>query len=447
MGGSRKGSHARRRTIAAVGAAMVASLAVTLLPSVGNAATPRADDGVTAKAIKLGFIYPATGLAGPISGTGLKGFQARIDRQNAQGGVNGRKIEVEARDDASSGQNVAQAHDLVDNEHVFAVVQESPFAYLSYRYLLQAGVPMIGNGLDGTYYQDKGNESILSTTGNSNPFGDLTYDGPARVMKMLGGKKAGALAYGAASSSVASAKAFMNYAVPKVGLDNAYLNTTVDFGTSDVGPLVLGLKNAGVDSAYLPMAGSTNVAVAQGLQQAGVNMKAVLIASGYGQDFLDSPAAKSLPDSTIFTVGLKPAELTNDPAVKQLKADLKKYSDFTGVPDFGMETGYILADYAIKSLEGAGKTPTRQGLIDAGHGMGTYDQAGLSCAPADVSLEGRGKIPSTNCGYYVQLKGGKYVLFPKNGKPVTGKLVGTPEALAAAKSGVAATTTTAAPAS
>ena len=36
---------------------------------------------------------------------------------------------------------------------------------------------MIGNGVDGTYYQQKGNEAILSSGGNGNPFGDLTYDG------------------------------------------------------------------------------------------------------------------------------------------------------------------------------------------------------------------------------------------------------------------------------
>ena len=447
MGGSHSRGNGRRRATVWTCAVIAALFATILAPTSGVASVRAAEEGVTAKDVTLGFIYPATGVAASISKNGLEGFQARIDRQNAQGGVNGRKIKVVSRDDASSGQNLTATQDLVENQHVFAVVNESPFAFLSYRWLLEHNVPMIGNGLDGTYYQDKGNESILSSSGNSNPFGDLTYDGPARVMKMLGAKKAGALAYGAASSSVESAKAFVDYAVPEVGLENAYLNTSVDFGTSDVGPLVLGLKNAGADAVYLPMAAATNVAVAQGLQQNGVYMKAVLIASGYGQDFLDSPAAKSLPDNTIFTPGLKPAELKGDPAVKKFQADLKKYVDFTGVPDFGIYTGYILADYAIKSLQGAGNSPTRQGLITAGHAMGTYDQAGLACAPVDVSLQGRGKIPSTNCGYYVQLKGGKYVLFPKNGKPVKGKLVGTPEALAAARSGVAATTTTAAPAS
>ena len=32
-----------------------------------------------------------------------------------------------------------------------------------------------------------------------------------------------------------------------------YLNTTVDFGSTDVGPLVLGIKNSGADAVYLPL--------------------------------------------------------------------------------------------------------------------------------------------------------------------------------------------------
>jgi branched-chain amino acid transport system substrate-binding protein len=419
-------------------------LATTALATTGGGAVPAADEGVTAKAIKIGFIYPATGVAASISATGLKAFQARVDRTNAAGGINGRKIEVVARDDSSSSANLTAAQDLVQNEHVFAVVDNSPFAFLAYRFLQQEGVPMIGNGADGTYYQQKGNEDILSTAGNGLPFGDTTYDTPARVMKMLGVKKAGVLAYGAASSSVATAKAFMAYAVPGVGLDPAYTNTTVDFGTSDVGPLVLGIKNAGVDGVYLPMAAATNIAVAQGLQQSGVDMKATILATGYGQDFLDSPAAKALPESAVFSAPGKPVEL-KDAATKKFQADLKKYADVTGVPDYGMYQGYIIADFTIAGLEKAGNTPTRQGLIDGAHSIGEYDQAGLACAPVDVSLTARGKTPPTTCGYVVQIKDGKFVPYPKSGKPITGKLVGTPEGLAAAKVGTASATTTVAP--
>jgi branched-chain amino acid transport system substrate-binding protein len=358
--------HARRRAGVGLGLAVAMLLATTALATTGGASVPAADDGVTPKAIKIWFIYRASVVVALISAIALGGFDARIGRQNAAGGINGRKIEIVSRDDASSGANLTAAQDLVENEHVFAVVNASPFAFLSYRFLLDQGVPMIGNGADGTYYQQKGNEDILSSAGNGLPFGDTTYDTPARAMKMAGAKKVGVLAYGAASSSVATAKAFMAYAVPGVGLDPVYTNTSVDFGTSDVGPLVLGIKNAGVDAVYLPMAASTNIAVAQGLEQAGVNMKATILATGYGQDFLDSPAAATMPPSALFSAPGKPVEL-KDPATKRFQADLKKYAKVTGVPDFGQYSGYEIGDFAVVSLLKAGSTPTRRGLIDGWH--------------------------------------------------------------------------------
>jgi len=425
--------------------AIATALGAVGLATAGGGAASAADEGVTDKTITLGYIYPATGVAASISQNGIKGFEARIARQNAQGGVNGRTIKYEAVDDASSGANLTAAQDLVQNRHVFAVVNQSPFAFLSYRWLLDHGVPMIGAGSDGTYYQQKGNENVLSSGGNALVFGDLIYDTTARAMKLAGAKKIAALAYGAATSSVASAKAFMNYAVPGVGLDPVYTNTSLDFGSSDVGPPVLGIKNSGADSVYLPMAAATNIAVTQGLQQSGVDMKASVLATGYGQDFLDSPAAQGFPSSALFVDGYKPVELKT-PETKKFQADLKKYSKFTGVPDFGVYNGYILADLTIKGLAAAGKTPTRQGFIDGVHGVGMYDQAGLGCQPVDVSLEGRGKPPKTTCGWFLQVKDGRFVPFPKNGKPITGKLTGTPEALASAAAGTTATTTTAAPA-
>jgi ABC-type branched-subunit amino acid transport system substrate-binding protein len=242
---------------------------------------------------------------------------------------------------------------------------------------------------------------------------------------------------------VAAAKALTQYAAPAVGLDPVYTNTSIDFGAADVGAPVLGLKNAGANGVYLPMAAATNIAVAQGLQQNAVPMKAVLMGTGYGQDLLDSPAGKSLPDTTVFLAGYKPVEL-KDADTKKFQANLKKYAGITGVPDYGMYTGYVLADYTIAAMKAAGKDLTRQGFVDGGHGLGKYDQAGLGCQPVDVSVGGLGRVPSTTCGWAMKLVDDKFQLFPKIGKPFTQKLVGSPEALAANKEGVAVTTTTAA---
>ena len=108
--------------------------------------------------MKIGFIYSKTGVASATSGTSDIGCKARVARENAAGGVNGRKIEVEYVDDQSSGANKTAAQDLVQNQHVFMIVNDSAFAFLTYRFLLDEGVPLIGGGYDGTYYGDPGNE-------------------------------------------------------------------------------------------------------------------------------------------------------------------------------------------------------------------------------------------------------------------------------------------------
>jgi ABC-type branched-subunit amino acid transport system substrate-binding protein len=396
---------------------------------------------VTKDSVKLGFIWPGTGVAAPDFEDSAKACQARVDAQNAKGGVNGRKIQLEAVDDMSGGGNLTAAQDLVQNRHVFAVVNNSPFAFVSYRYLQGAGVPLIGIGSDGTYYGAKGNENIISALGNAAPVTGLTYDYDTNLAKQLGATKIGSVAFGVAPPSLASAEAVQQYAAPASGLEPVYLNTSVDFATTDVGPIVLGLKNSGADAVYLPLVSNTDLLIAQGLQQNGVPMKAVLMEGGYGQATLNSPIAKTLNSSDIVSQIYKPVELKNDPAVKQFTSDLEKYAGITGVPDVGAYTGYIGCDLAITGLQRAGKNPTRQGFIDGLHNLGAYKPADLTCQPIDLSLKNFGKTPTTGCQYYLTFKHGKFVVM-NNGKPYFGKLVGDPALIAANNTGTAADVTT-----
>jgi branched-chain amino acid transport system substrate-binding protein len=432
MGAARhEGDHMHRRARRArtrfAAAAVVSALALgfaTTTASGQAASTP----GVTKKAITLGYLYAGTGLAASSFAGSDGAFQARIDRENAHGGVNGRKIVTERIDDKSSAANLTGAKDLVENRNVFAVVDNSPLAFLAYRYLLDAGVPMVGGGYDGTYYGTKGNEDIVSALGNSTSSSDKSNTTLSKIIKQLGATKVATLAYGSSSSAVSAAKALQQYAVPAVGLEAVYTNTSVDFGTSDVGPLVLGVKNSGANATVLPMVASTNLALVQGLQQSGVDMKANLLLTGYGQDLLDSPAAKTLGKNTILYTQYKPVEL-HDAATKQFQADMKKYAHYDGVPGYGQYLGYITAELAILGLREAGATPTRQGFIDGLHQLGTYDAAGLACEPIDISLTNFGKVPETGCAYYVYVDGGKFKVLNR-GKPVFGKTVGSPEAVA-----------------
>ncbi len=324
--------HRHRRTVRAFSIAAVGVLGVALAGTAASAQSSNAT-GVSKDAVKLGFIWSGTGVAAPNFADSGDACQARVDAQNAKGGVNGRKIQLETVDDKSSGANLTGAKDLIENRHVFAVVNNSSFAFLSYRYIEGSGMPLIGGGFDGNYYSQKGNENIISAGGNGSPPPEgLIFTNGTDVAKKLGATKIGSVGYGVSPSSTGVAKDTQKYAAPSSGLDPVYLNTALDFGSTDVGPVVLGLKNAGADAVYLPLDGNTNLAIAQGLQQNGVKMKAVLMASGYGQEMLDSPITKTLDSSDVVSQVYKPAELASDPAVKKFRADLKKYAGIMVCP-------------------------------------------------------------------------------------------------------------------
>ncbi len=403
--------------------------------------------GVTAKDITLGYISSETGVAASASEGSATGCKARIGAENAKGGVNGRKINLEAIDDKSSA-NLNAAKDLVENRDAFIVINDSPFAFGTYRYMNDSKVPMLGGGFDGSYYYEKGNENIISAYGDGTPVPGITYDNVAKVMKKLGVKKVGSIGYGVSPSSSETAKATVNYAAPAVGLEKGYLNTAVDFGTTDVAPIVLGIKNAGTDGVYLPLDANTNIAVIQGLQQNNVPMKATVSATGYGQTLLDQPASKTLTDHDVFQTAYKPVELGGS-AIKTFQQNLKKYGGYTGVPGFGEYTGYVSCDLAIVGLKAAGKTPTRQGWVDGIRTTngGIYDNAGLTCGNRNFSKANFGKVVTDSCIYYVAIKDGKWEVL-NGGKPTKGKIVGDQDLIKQYESdaGTGVTTTSAAPA-
>jgi branched-chain amino acid transport system substrate-binding protein len=439
------GLHHRRRlrAIAIVAGLSTATLGISALgASAQNASTP----GVSDKEITLGYISSETGVAASASEGSQVGCQARIGAQNAAGGVNGRKIKLEAVDDKSSA-NLNAAKDLVENRNAFIVINDSPFAFTTYRYLRDAGVPMLGGGFDGSYYYEAGNENIVSAYGDGTPVPGIAYDNVTKVMKKLGATSVAAVGYGVSASSSENAKATETYAAKAVGLKSGYLNTAVDFGTTDVAPIVLGVKNAGADAIYMPLDTATNIAIIQGLQQNNVPMKVTISATGYGQSLLDQPAAKTLTEHDLFQTAYKPVELGGK-AVNTFQQNLKKYGKYTGVPGFGEYTGYVSCDLAVVGLQAAGKNVTRQGWVDGVRTAngGIYDNAGLTCSPRNFSKANFGKVTTESCLWYVFLKDGKWKVF--GGKPVRGKLVGDPKLIDQYESnaGTGVTTTTAAPA-
>src|SRR5262245_28814103 len=95
--------------------------------------------------IKIGWIYPDSGpIASALAAT-RSGFIARVEQQNAAGGIHGRKITFAWRDDVgNAARNLEAAHELVNGEQVFGLVESTTVASGGAEYLRTQGVPVAG---------------------------------------------------------------------------------------------------------------------------------------------------------------------------------------------------------------------------------------------------------------------------------------------------------------
>src|SRR5262245_57003839 len=97
--------YRHRRAVTGLCAVAMAMVGVGVTAGAGGAQTG-SSEGVTNDSVKLGYIGSDTGVASPNFADSAKACKARVDAQNAKGGVNGRKIDLEAADDQSSGANL-----------------------------------------------------------------------------------------------------------------------------------------------------------------------------------------------------------------------------------------------------------------------------------------------------------------------------------------------------
>jgi branched-chain amino acid transport system substrate-binding protein len=205
-------------------------------------------------------------------------------------------------------------------------------------------------------------------------------------------------------------------------MKNGYLDTSIPFGSVATGPIALSMKQAGVDSSYLPMDNNTNFALVTAAKQAGVNLKVAVSATGYGESLLSQPSAVQAANGSYFGLQFAPVELQTA-ATKNFQSALAQYAHFTGVPGFDYYEGWLSADLLIKGLEVAGTNPTRQSFESGLHGVTSYDGGGLLGTPQNFSLSVFGQLPQTQCSYYVRLQGTTFVPVPADGKPFCGQLI------------------------
>jgi len=187
---------------------------------------------------------------------------------------------------------------------------------------------------------------------------------------------------------------------------------------TSVTPVVLAMKQAGVDGFESGLLDNTNLALLTTARQAGLHLVAPILPAGFSQDLIDQPAANQAAQGAIYTVFQRPVNEPNA-ATRAEQAAFAKYEHFTGIPSIGWTEGWLAADLVIKGLQGSGSTPSRTTFLSTLHNLKGYTAEGLLPLPLDLSLADFGKAPAKECQYFAQLEGNKFNII-NNGNPVCG---------------------------
>jgi ABC-type branched-subunit amino acid transport system substrate-binding protein len=391
--------------------------------SSGGKSATNNNQGQASKTIKIGVLTSLTGSSAP-GFTGTEGgAKARFSLANDGGEVKGVKFTYVMGDDASSPAGAAAAvRKLVQQDHVNAIIEDSPFFFGGFQAAVQAGVPVFGAGFDGgPEWLDQKNKNLFNTLGSEDYTKVPTTLG--KITKALGVTKMGGVGYIEAPSARLSVNGFIESS-KKAGIATGY-HTNVHFGSTDVGPVVLGIKNSRTDGFYMSTIPNTAFAVVGGLAQAGVKMKALLLATGYGGDLLKSKEATAAGNGAYFLGTLTPVE-KHTPATQAFQAALNKYAGEAAdvIPSFSEYMGWLTADAAVAAYKGAGSDTSKGNVVNTFRSA-TWDGAGLYPEKVDFSKygdQGTAGMGPGNCTFVIQLKDGKFV--PVSGlDPVCGDLI------------------------
>jgi branched-chain amino acid transport system substrate-binding protein len=380
---------------------------------VGAAATA-ASASTSASPITIAYITDLTGPGAAENAATPAAFEARLDLQNAEGGVNGHKLVPLVIDDQTSPSEIATAVQDADSK-AFGIVSQSPLFFLAAKYPEQQGVPVTGSYDDGPEWGEQPYTNMFaSDEGSVDPKYPVNTE-EGEFLKSHGATVLGTYGYGISPSSaraaIADADSFQ-HAGGKVGV----VDTSIPFGSVAFNSIALVAKQDHVNAFVPDMDANSNYALAEALKQAGVNAKA-LFATGYESDVINSPAWSSLQGDYFLSL-FRPWVLPNA-GTEQMQAAMEKYAHFTTneTPNYGQYEAWAGADLMIKGLELAGKNPTQAAVIKDLRGLKSYNANGL--LPISINYSTIfGHDPAQTCFWVMQAE--KTGFTPVSSKPSCG---------------------------
>jgi branched-chain amino acid transport system substrate-binding protein len=366
-------------------------------------ASAQAEVGVTDTKILVGT---SQSLSGPLVFPGqeeIAGMEAYMEMVNAQGGVNGRKLEWKWYDDAYKPQDaVANMKRLVEQDGIFAALinQGTSPVMAVLPYLEEKKVPLMfpfqgGSELHGKKYI----------------FTSFTYyDTQTQLVARWLVEKRGMKRIGIIYQDDAYGEAFLN-ALKKelkvLGLELAAAES-VKRGATDLAPQVAKMSGANLDACLLAVVPGPGAQVLKEAAKTGWK-KTKLISSGPLTDekFVILSGGEG---EGVWGLSLWPDPIHSQlPAMKKYREVLAKYRS-GHTPNRYNLYGYFYTALFVEGLKKAGKDLTREGFIKAMESIKNWESGILN--PLTITP---GDHHAQDDGFMVEVKGGTF-------KPISGWL-------------------------
>jgi branched-chain amino acid transport system substrate-binding protein len=337
-----------------------ACLAASLLALPAKAAD---EPGVSATEIKIGGIFP---FSGPASSIGLvgRGVLGYVQMLNDRGGVNGRKINYIAMDDAySPPKAVEHARKLVESDEVAFIFSQlgTPGNSATAKYLRAKGVPSIAIVSGSSKFTDVA-EFPLTTTGL------VGYQTEGRIYakfleQTLPGKKYAILFQNddLGKDYVAAFKSIL-----KGDFDKRVVTAAYEVTEPTIDSQVVNLKSSGAEGFLI--AGTPKFA-AQAIRKASeIGWKATVILNFPSSSIGGTLKPAGLENSKGVIVGTINKDPTdprwdNDEGMKAYRAFFEKYLPGADIQNTSYLTGYMQGMILEQILKQCGNDLSRKNII------------------------------------------------------------------------------------
>jgi len=377
----------------------------------GTASGTAGDCAFEGDEIRVGTQVASGPLAGEQFVDFVPGARARLEMENAAGGVDGRTftlIEREAQlDPAAVTQN---ATELVENEDVSAILSADPVQPVAAAYLSEQGVPVFGFAIHQVWGQF---DNMTGYAGDTFPDDFFPpYANPLFEMAVdeLGATHLASFGFTQSEESMTAARSVAE-SWELAGGERATVYEA-NFGATDFTAAAEGLKDDGINAIAGSITRDSFIQLIIAARQAGVDLAFTQSPTGYEETTLERNGDDMA--GVYVASPFAPFELELE-GHQEFYDAMAQYSPERPARQLMAMVGYLSADLLIESIKAAENCPTREAILEGMLSVGEYDGRGL-IEPWDVGA-GQGTPPL--CSWYVQVSEDGSAFEPQfGGEPV-----------------------------